>query len=177
MNYEQMYKDALERARSIRFGNPNSATANVVCEDIFPELKEISDDKIRKEIADFIRWDIDRGSITKEQKEKTNSWLAWLEKQDPQAIKEELRTEYEKGRADAIAEMQNHEWTEEDERKLELIKSLIDNVKEDSYSYSTIFREMDELNKWVESFKNRIQTKQELNEDDIEITTAHWANA
>lgn len=49
--------------------------------DMFPQLKESEDEKIKKEIVDFICWATDRGSITSEQREKYNSWLAWLEKQ------------------------------------------------------------------------------------------------
>ena len=47
------------------------------------ELKE-GDERIRKEICDFICWAMDRGCITKEQVEKSNSWLAWLEKKGEQ---------------------------------------------------------------------------------------------
>ena len=52
---------------------------------IFPELAESEDERIRKEIVDFIRWAIDRGSITKEQRERSDTWLAYLEKQKPSA--------------------------------------------------------------------------------------------
>ena len=37
------------------------------------------DEMIRKEIVDFICWAIDRGSITKEQRERSDTWLAYLE--------------------------------------------------------------------------------------------------
>ena len=53
--------------------------------DMFPELKESEDERIRKEIRDFICWATDRGSITKEQIEKSNLWLAWLEKGEKEA--------------------------------------------------------------------------------------------
>ncbi len=103
MNYEQMYKEALERARSIRFGNPNSATANVVCEDIFPELKESEDERIRKALIEAIEQNYTlTGSINYVH---TKDILAWLKKQDAQTIKEALRTEYEKGRYDMREEM------------------------------------------------------------------------
>lgn len=42
--------------------------------------------------------------------------IAWLEKQSKESMKEALRTEYEKGRADAIAEK---EWSEEDKIRYE----------------------------------------------------------
>ena len=42
------YDEALERAKQIRNGNPSSGTAIVVCEQIFPELKESEDERMRK---------------------------------------------------------------------------------------------------------------------------------
>lgn len=77
-NYKKKYEDALERAKVI---NPGTADYEVAVK-IFPELKESEDEKIRKEIRDFICWAIDIGSITKEQKKQSNSWIAWLEKQE-----------------------------------------------------------------------------------------------
>ena len=70
------YDEALERARKWE-GNPAAVDY------IFPKIKESEDEKITNEIVDFICWATDRGSITKEQREKSNSWLAWLEKQKP----------------------------------------------------------------------------------------------
>ncbi len=39
------------------------------------------EERIRKEITEFILWALDRGSITECQRGKSNSWIAWLEKQ------------------------------------------------------------------------------------------------
>lgn len=38
------------------------------------------DERMRKEIVDFIRWAVDRGSITKAQRERSDSWLTYLDK-------------------------------------------------------------------------------------------------
>lgn len=51
-----------------------------VAEKYFPELKESEDERIRKELVDFIYDKTD----TYELREKSNSWLAWLEKQAEQ---------------------------------------------------------------------------------------------
>ena len=78
--YKQKYENALEYMRKVY-----PTLKGVDKEDAehhFPELKE--NNWISKEICDFIRWATDRGSITKEQREKSNSWLAWLEKQSKQ---------------------------------------------------------------------------------------------
>jgi hypothetical protein len=90
-------------------------------QDFFPELKESEDERIRNQIISFIE---EYGNPTHCEWQK--NWIAWLEKQhDPQVtdaeMKEILRTEYEKGRADTIAEMQK-EWSDEDETKLRQVE-------------------------------------------------------
>jgi hypothetical protein len=76
------YDKAIERAKEIN--NEHKAQPFDVMLKVFPELAEPEDERIRKEIVDFICWATDRGCITKEQREKSNSWLAWLEKQGEQ---------------------------------------------------------------------------------------------
>ena len=72
---------------------PEGFTAKIEDGKIIVEKKESEDERIRKEIMDFIYWAIDRGSITNEQRERSDSWLAYLEKQ-----KEQKPVEYpEKG--------------------------------------------------------------------------------
>jgi len=76
------YDEAIERAREVIKNNPDFVRVTPqLMEEIFPELAEAEDSRISKEICDFICWATDRGCITKEQVEKSNSWLAWLEKQ------------------------------------------------------------------------------------------------
>lgn len=80
MDYEQAYKAVLETATQwIKDGCTDKE--RICLESVFPELRESEDERIRREIIDFICQKIDRGSVTKEQREKSNSWLAWLEKQ------------------------------------------------------------------------------------------------
>ena len=87
---------------------------------MFPELEESEDEKIRKHLFEFFKKRKDDGDTDE-------TWygisydriLAWLEKQGEQStdndIKEALHTEYEKGRADAMAEVQKSAWSEEDD--------------------------------------------------------------
>ena len=67
-------------------------------ETLLPELKESEDEKIRKEIYQF---------VYEQRQEK--EWLAWLEKQDPKKHQEELdaayKTEYHRGYKAAWEEM------------------------------------------------------------------------
>lgn len=61
-----------------------SDDARMVLEKQFPEVVESEDERIRKEIVEFICWEIDRGSITNEQRKRSDSWLSYLEKQKEQ---------------------------------------------------------------------------------------------
>ena len=82
MNYEQKYKEALERAK--KYVNIDEDSTQVytkgVVEEIFPELAESEDEKIRKSLIDFVgdtsvRFFLQVYNISKE------DVLAWLEKQ------------------------------------------------------------------------------------------------
>ena len=77
---------------------------------IFPELKESEDKKIMKCICLCLEECVHNDIIRDYEKDKC---LAWLEKQGEKSTDEEmkelLRTEYEKGGADAIAEMQGEQ--------------------------------------------------------------------
>lgn len=57
-----------------------------VAEKYFPELRESEDERIRKELVDFIYDKTD----TYELREKSNSWLAWIEKQGENTYNKEL---------------------------------------------------------------------------------------
>lgn len=82
MNYEQRYKEALERARKIENREPiDVPDGTSIPVAIFPELKESEDERIRNEIKDFIDYvstTDDKVLIPYE------SWIAWLEKQGEQ---------------------------------------------------------------------------------------------
>ena len=55
MNYKKAYKQALERARQFSEHPLMEDSSNVV-EYVFPELKESEDEKIRKELTEYFRW-------------------------------------------------------------------------------------------------------------------------
>ena len=91
MNYEKKYKESLERAKeqldgAKAFDYDNEQTAHNIrttVYNIFPELKESEDEKIRREIKAFIK---SRGSqITQS---KTDAWIAWIDKQGEQKLVE-----------------------------------------------------------------------------------------
>jgi hypothetical protein len=99
MDYEKKYKEALERARDYKNNivHKELTVGESIMDYIFPELAESEDEKIsylktRKGYTEAIK----------------DPWIAWLEKQGKQkpneGMIEALRTEYEKGRADVIAD-------------------------------------------------------------------------
>lgn len=82
MNYEQKYKDALERAKKWYYA-PNAdkmpTYANRIIKEIFPELKESEDEQSKKWILEYLH---DGLRKTDEQfKGQFKTAIAWLEKQ------------------------------------------------------------------------------------------------
>lgn len=99
MNYEQKYKDALERAKKWH-NAPNAdkipTFANRVVEEIFPELRESEDERTRKELTEFLK--ITSGGFldTITQCKTFGKWVAWLEKQDKKHLENYGEAEKEK---------------------------------------------------------------------------------
>ena len=81
------YDETIERAKKL-YGNG-------IAEEIFPELKESQDEKIRKWIIDDIRYNMNNEPLNNsEYKKKAEKAIAWLEKQGKQlADKNEPRFE------------------------------------------------------------------------------------
>ena len=171
--------------------------ANRVINEIFPELAESDNESIRKSITEFFKNYSENGTwkaipdVT-----KWVAWLEKQGEQKPNpcencsiatnncqkfpcAIRdgeqkptdnemiEILRTEYEKGSADAIEEMQNHTWSEEDERNFDWLITVCERIhyKSDpqvSPKGALILRD------WLKSLKDRVlsQPKQEWSEED-----------
>ena len=85
MDYEQKYTEALEKIREglqpLQDGTKISGVTRAFLEEVFPELKESEDERIRKDIIILVKdwWDrVNKDNIsTKEQ------MIAWLEKQKP----------------------------------------------------------------------------------------------
>lgn len=86
MDYEKLYKEALERAKKAKNNVSFNAQTHKVLDIIFPELKESEDERIRK-------WLICGMNALKEQKTETFSTIpiddaiAWLEKQGSNLVK------------------------------------------------------------------------------------------
>ena len=76
---EKAYDEAIERAKQL-YGNG-------IAEEIFHELKESQDEKIRKWIIDDIRYNMNNEPLNNsEYKKKAERAIAWLEKQGEQNL-------------------------------------------------------------------------------------------
>ena len=83
MDYEKKYNEALERAKKIHDEILNNELLGFPDQirEIFPELRGLEDERIRKEIINFLRSPFVTENITDE---KIAPWLAYLEKQKEQ---------------------------------------------------------------------------------------------
>ena len=81
MDYEKKYKDALERARVWKEKSGMPKDKQGILDDIFPELKESEDEKIRKSILELVKQ-----SSEILDKQNQNNMIAWLEKQGEQKV-------------------------------------------------------------------------------------------
>lgn len=102
MDYEQKYKEALERAAKLRVQNPFDTVGQMV-EHIFPELKESEDERIRKKVIEVLKLNI-KGAESQMQASRgvdrcfeiyaCNKVIAWLEKQEEPKDKGEISDGY-----------------------------------------------------------------------------------
>ena len=94
------YDEAIERAKS----KINNDKDHVLYEDdvieIFPELKESEDERIRKELIEFV--DINTLSVD----ERHDRWIAWLEKQESveEIVERCKKSWYNEGKIAGMAE-------------------------------------------------------------------------
>lgn len=193
MDYEKKYKDALERAKQALKDGTITNTAIAYVQNIFPELISNNDEKMIRIIEDAICTNEAQELVKAKYGLNLTDLADWLEKQGEQKpqgktvleavnevkvdnqncvkptdeeMKELLRTEYEKGRADAIAETQVA-WSEEDEKMLNLIIAIFEvnhqygyfkaNELNDS-NMKTVYTE--EIVDWLKSLEIRITNKQ-----------------
>ena len=93
--------------------------------------------------ADFFAWLNKQGKLIDEYEDKLDRCACHYFNKGYKAGKKS---------SDRVKLMQ--EWSEEDERKLQLFIAMCDDAKEGSVTYSTMYREMEELKTW---FKDRLQ--------------------
>lgn len=89
VDYGKKYKEALERAKKLR-DNANGLVLQKWCENVFPELAEPEDEKIKKKLLELfndMEWD---DSILHDYNLDKNKTIAWLEKQGEKFIPEDI---------------------------------------------------------------------------------------
>ena len=92
MNYEEKYKEALERAKRLH-SEPTGETERIVCEQIFPELAESEDERIRKWcISHFKAAVLVTKNNAEYQEYLNNKVIPWLEKQGWQKLANPAKT-------------------------------------------------------------------------------------
>lgn len=80
MNYEEKYKEALERAKELHDSYNLMHISVDEIEQIFPELAESEDERIRKQLIDAIKIGRSNSGISFTE-EAASRYIAWLEKQ------------------------------------------------------------------------------------------------
>ena len=164
MDYEKKYNDALERAKkSLRAANDDGRD---VVGFIFPELAESEDERIRKEIINFIQSQIEDGNSA-----GWDRWIAWLEnRKEPECLPgfDDMTPEekmnhtlylegFDVGRkvGQVEAEQKPVEWSEEDERIIKILLEFIHCWGDDFFSEK---EERRDCVAWLENRKEKPKT-------------------
>ena len=79
MNCEQKYKDLIKAIKELQEANPSDERIQNWINENVPELRESEDERIRKEIINFIKGQEKISSIDTPMYQ---TWITWLEKQD-----------------------------------------------------------------------------------------------
>ena len=126
------------------------------------DLEEIEDPKnlvftnaekaesIGLEILDDVKFEMDRSCVNTIEMEINYKPINDEQQPSDEDMKEALQTEYEKGRADAFAQMQK-EWSEEDEKIRQNLMSLLSDMRGHRIEESTYQK----YYPWLKSLKER----------------------
>lgn len=90
MDYEKLYREALERAREIHSHLHGENKENY--EKVFPELKKSEDERIRKAIHIYLDWLDGKKEYAPKGEYSIRDMIAWLEKQGSQNLANSSKT-------------------------------------------------------------------------------------
>ena len=144
------YEEALERARKHYKETPNKVY-KAMLEQIFPDIEENEDKKIKEEIINYFRC---QSKDEPTRKEINNRWIAWLEKQGEQKPQRMISAEAK----EAMYGKPAYAWSEEDEK---VITGIINDIQKRLEDYpleqlaEIYFKEI----KWLKSIKERYTWK------------------
>jgi len=132
------YDEALDKARKLYNSEETSADVEIACENIFPELIESEDERIKKEIID----------IVKSQKEQQchidgsvyDKMIAWLEKQGKQILANSAKTCKDEQKTTEKAEPKFHEgdWVIDKQGTAHKIAKVVEIVTNHTYGYDIV---------------------------------------
>ena len=175
------YEQAIKVAQ--RFYNNSVATIKKELEDIFPELKESDDERIRKNIIATIHL-----YYGEPLEDEAKEMIAWLEKQDKnnmgiseatkQKLENNLNKALEKETSESLNEFLEKQgehkpaWSEEDEK---LVKNLISTLS-NLYTRNLIEKETKEkYTDLLKSLKDRVQPQSTCKPSDEQMAALNEA--
>ena len=98
MNYEEKYKEALERAKKMLASKRSVIVEKQALETIFPELAESEDERIRKDLIHWVKTNISYERMPVGMNYSNECVLAWLEKQGAQnPTADKVEPKFQKG--------------------------------------------------------------------------------
>lgn len=163
MDYEKIYKQALERAKALYDNELSSADTLIACEAIFPELAESEDEKIKKELIAFLKENHETGRADETWSlSGIERWIAWLEKQGSTVLSNSsnIGTDKQKPTDNVEPKLveQNPAWSEDDEyifgETIQHLEELIriEKIKHLSIDVQYYQRDID----WLKTIKQRL---------------------
>jgi hypothetical protein len=108
MDYEILYKNALERAKKFIEENPLVQNLNTWIKETFPELKEPEDEKVRKALIEMVH-DTPNSECEQNYNVRKEDCLTWLEKQGESYTKRDVDNAYIEGMASAKRELEKQD--------------------------------------------------------------------
>ena len=143
--YEKKYKEALDKAQ--RFYNNSVAITKKGLEDIFPELAESEDERIKNLIYCLIRDRSDFGKMLEANGCSVDKALAWLEKQgkNNMGISEATKQKLEDNLNKALEKETPESWSEFLNEQGE--QKPVEEVNGEDYGIDGLYAAMDILNK------------------------------
>lgn len=145
MDYKKKYENALEWARQVINGECGFIRKDV--EEVFPELKESEDERIRKGMLQGFK-DYGEPEYVWWAGVKVKECIAWLEKQDEQKELSQSK----------VTMNSCQEWSEEDEDMLKKAIKLLDEFGGDRNACAYTLQEMScrDCADWLKSLKERL---------------------
>lgn len=127
-------------------------------EEMFPELAESEDERIRKELIHLVKKSCEQGGYALH-KYEADRMLAWLEKQGEQNPTDKTKPKFNVGKWITNGD---YTWSEEDEKYLNsIIKRTV--AYGDSSVYGLIKDDID----WLKSLKERVQPQNNITDEEL----------